>query len=1274
MKVNRAGDIAAVVLPVLLTVCAIGAGPVAAQQLPPDAAALQVLDSARRAHNEGKFSFAADRFRDFLRQYGGHHEAPAAHYGLALSLLELPQRDISAIISELQQVTGRPDFADRAFALYHLGSVQRGLGGEALEQIAAKPNEAGNLRSTAARHFEDALKNFTAADEALAARIKAAPNAGGAADPPELEWLARARCDRADVLLRLGKHKEAGDLAAAVLADKALAKSRFRSLALYHQGYALFALKDYLAAGRALSQLAPFQQEFGVHARYLLGRTHHLSDELPEAAAQYKALVAEYEQRKKAASESLKNPGSLRTDDRLRLETLVKGPAPDYVLRAWLYSAVLTAENGRYGDAAEALTALIQQHSRWPMAEEAQLRLGYCYLQSGNFAEAVKALQPLQNHPQLADRALWWSARATAAAADPNNAQGYEQAVRSAVDMLNRAADRAGELAKSEPEAKVRRGDILLELADTQQLGRQYKEAVGTYQKLLAENNNPDRVAEALQRLVTALHLSGQYKASDEVCQQFEQQYPHSVLLPAVWFRAGENARLTALLAAAEPNARDKRPEIDRLFEKAIQRYQWVLKKYPEFGGVNLTRYGLASCYYQMGQYAEALSVLSAIPAASRSGDLAGVAYLMADCHIRAFPPETDDALQAAQLLDQAEQAARLLEGFLAAQNQGPQAADALLKLGYCHQRIGAILADPVERQKSLTQAKETYERVQQQFSGTLAQPPAVFERAKCLALLGDGNGAVSELNRFQSDPLKNSPVAPLAMIRLASLLRAQNKAADAVKVAAQARSQYEASLLKEPERIAWAAMLQYEHALAVKESGKPAEARTMFEAMAKQFAGRSEAANAQWRAGQCRREELAAATRDARNALARPGVKLEQIAAATKTIEESLVGFRQTAQFFQTEASNLAKTSAGSEAHLRMLYESAWCWRALAEAEIEAARQKMQREALEKVLANLRKNAPNQPAPQLNPPEIALADVPLQPAEKAARDQYAALVAAAVRDVPLAARARLELAEVYAQRKGHDAALELLSAALEATPPPDLAERVRLQSAATLLAKGDPKAALLQIQAVARNAKSSLPGETRYLAGEAYIQLKDWGNAIDQLQPFRDNDPFRNMSELCERALLRLGYACAEAQKWDDSRRSYEQLVQRFPQSPWVYEARYGIGWSWQNQNQHDNAVNAYNEVVRGTAAEVAARAQLQIGLCRLAQKRYPDAAKDLLVVATTYDCAEHSAAALCEAGQAHLAQNQPAEAARLWQQVLKDHAASKWAAVARQRLADMK
>src|SRR5690348_7459266 len=75
-------------------------------QVTQDQAAAMVLNSARKAYNEKNYTFAAARFREFLAKYGGHKDAPAARYGLALTLLDASPKDYAGAVEQLQQLAG----------------------------------------------------------------------------------------------------------------------------------------------------------------------------------------------------------------------------------------------------------------------------------------------------------------------------------------------------------------------------------------------------------------------------------------------------------------------------------------------------------------------------------------------------------------------------------------------------------------------------------------------------------------------------------------------------------------------------------------------------------------------------------------------------------------------------------------------------------------------------------------------------------------------------------------------------------------------------------------------------------------------------------------------------------------------------------------------------------------------------------------------------------------------------------------------------------------
>ncbi len=1245
------------------------------QAVPPEQAARMVLDSASRAYNKGEFPLAAQRFTEYIQKYSNQPGKSQAFFGLGMSLLEAPQVDSKAVIDALRQAVQDNNLPDRGRALYCLAAALRDTALVPLAQadVQQNPDEAKRLRAAAQPILTESAGLFQAAADALLAQ--AAPSAGSgqaAAPSPEVALAARAKCDMCDAMLRMGNFDQAKNLANEVLANPKLSRTPSCEVAAYQLGYAQFGLGDYREAGRTLSKLAPFEQEFGLHARFLLARSHQLAGERPEAIAQFQAVLDGYEKRKAQAVELLKQP-NIPAGRRAALTTLAQGPASDYVARAQFHLAQLTAEMGKYPEAAQAFAAFVQKYAKSPLVPEAQLRLAWCQIQQRAFNDAIGLLTSLAGKPDLADQATWWLAKAKVQAADPANAQAYAAALNEGIALLRRAADIAAGKAATDPAAKDRRGEILMELADTQQLAKQYKEAADTYQAVIQDPANAGRVEEASQRQTVALHLAGMYPQSDDACRRFEASFPRGTLLPAVWFRAAENAFFVAKAADANPNLPDRVNQLRRLYGEAVGRYEQVIRQSPDFQYVNLARYALATIHYRQQRYEEAVAALSAVPDADRTGELAAVNYLMGDCLVRTLPEDVDDAVGVARMVAQAQQASKLLEAFVGSAGttgpKPPETPDALLKLGWCSQRIASVTQDPKDRAAQLQAARTVYERVIAEFGNTPAAPPAIVHRAECLALMGDVNSAINELMRFRGDPLRNDPIAPVALARLGAMLRAANRAPDAVGFLAEFRGQKEAELLKDPSRRGLAGTLQYEHALALMAAGKNAEAFTLLDSVARNFAGQPEAVNAVWRAGQCRRREFDAQITQARLNAAKTDLKPEQLAAADKAYQDALAGLRQTVGLLLAAAQELGQKSPGGSAHQHLLYEAAWCCRSLAEDEIDAARRQIRQAALEKLSKKL---PPGSPAP--NVPVPALSQLPVQASEMTARQLYERLLA----DAPsgeLALPARLELADMLASRSDRAdsvaSAAKYLAEALAMSPVPAQAEQISLRLAGCLLARGDADGALVRLAALgAKPVNPQTPARSAYLAGEALLLKKQPDKAVEQLKAFRDNGQYQNLPNLSDRAMFRLGQALAACKQYEPARQAFEMLIQRYAASPWVPDAYYEMGLSLQALKRHDDAVKAYAEVIQRTVMETAAMAQFQIGVCRVEQQRYADAAGQFMLVPLTYDYPERSAAALCEAGKANEAAKQTAEAARLYRQVVRDHPKTPWAKMAADRL----
>jgi TolA-binding protein len=258
----------------------------------------------------------------------------------------------------------------------------------------------------------------------------------------------------------------------------------------------------------------------------------------------------------------------------------------------------------------------------------------------------------------------------------------------------------------------------------------------------------------------------------------------------------------------------------------------------------------------------------------------------------------------------------------------------------------------------------------------------------------------------------------------------------------------------------------------------------------------------------------------------------------------------------------------------------------------------------------------------------------------------------------------------MLSQRKDYKTALELFNDVLDKEPPPELTDKVRVRIGEIYTAQDKLKEALALFEAVANNPKSAMYGRAQYGAAEVNLASNQLPDALKRLSPFMNQPNLQNLPGVTDRALLRLGQAHAQTKNWEASRQAHNRVVEAYPGSPWVDEARYGMGFAHQQLKQFDQAFNLYNQVIGRTIAVVAAKSQMQIGLIKLEQKKFPEAIAALMAVPTTYGYPELSAAALLEAGRAHAEANQPKEAMRVWERVVREFPGTVWAKAAEEKL----
>jgi len=153
-------------------------------------------------------------------------------------------------------------------------------------------------------------------------------------------------------------------------------------------------------------------------------------------------------------------------------------------------------------------------------------------------------------------------------------------------------------------------------------------------------------------------------------------------------------------------------------------------------------------------------------------------------------------------------------------------------------------------------------------------RPQAAFERARCLALAQNPNEAIERLRRFTHEPLIKEPIAPLALLQLATLLRGQeNRAVDAAQGVGGGSRRLEKEIQGDPLASFVDAASAFASWSRPVRSQPIAQARVVFESLIKDYrTDRAAEAALFW--GQCLREESIQAIDQANQLLGNPETK----------------------------------------------------------------------------------------------------------------------------------------------------------------------------------------------------------------------------------------------------------------------------------------------------------------------------------------------------------------------------------------------------------------
>ncbi len=120
--------------------------------------------------------------------------------------------------------------------------------------------------------------------------------------------------------------------------------------------------------------------------------------------------------------------------------------------------------------------------------------------------------------------------------------------------------------------------------------------------------------------------------------------------------------------------------------------------------------------------------------------------------------------------------------------------------------------------------------------------------------------------------------------------------------------------------------------------------------------------------------------------------------------------------------------------------------------------------------------------------------------------------------------------------------------------------------------------------------------------------------------------------------SLYRAGTCELNLKKWPEGQKCFEALARDFPRFDQLQDARYGLAVALQNQGKLAEARGIYQEVVKATEGEAAAKARFMLGEIAFGERKYEEAIEHYVMVTAGYPYPNWQALAQFEIGRCFL------------------------------------
>ncbi len=271
----------------------------------------------------------------------------------------------------------------------------------------------------------------------------------------------------------------------------------------------------------------------------------------------------------------------------------------------------------------------------------------------------------------------------------------------------------------------------------------------------------------------------------------------------------------------------------------------------------------------------------------------------------------------------------------------------------------------------------------------------------------------------------------------------------------------------------------------------------------------------------------------------------------------------------------------------------------------------------------------------------------------------------------PLAAEAQHHIGEFFYDQRDYDKAAVAYYDAMEAAGQTPLGEKAAHKLAWSYYDKQDfPDAIQTFDYQIKTFPEGPLKADALFMMAEALFEQEKYAEALKAYGDVAGlaNHDFQTL------VFLHAGEAAGQLKQWEESLKWLAKGSEQLADSKYLPQILCEQGWALQNLGRTDEALKLYEQVIAKTGTETAAKAQFMIGEIQFAAKQHPEAVKSFFKVIYGYSVPRWQSEASYEAARCFEVLGKPAQAIKMYEELIAKFPDAETTTTARQRLAELK